>query len=673
MTSKDDDDNLLDDSDEDRCIAKSATNESQSRLTSSRKRLQKHTFSETTSAPQIAESSFSAHSVGSSGNTGSKTEAVHSRLVRNKNKELLNELSTCRLKSQSQPISDIVMKREKVPQNAHYESEDDNILDDSDDEKMVLDKKAVQSEKGRLGSSSSQKNGDRKSDQKKKQHIEIEKSRNTSDFYPQRRPAQKSSDAPVSLDNIINSDSSGSNDDDLDCSENDGNESSSNEESEEEVGDDEGEDQGDGDGDGDDDVEVMNRAVRNSSRSSSASSSSSSCTASSLARAVSLFGPALTYALQKDNYQHFLHILLNHATWSDSNSNGKSTGNSSSGNDKGNGSSSGSNIGKQTFKSSGQMHGKSTEFAICCHAINTARQTFHTFLNKSQQAYPDNRHSADAITVDLFKLLVFAVEQGAYQCARLMLNIPSYCDSNRRSSSSISSSSSSSSSISMSMSNSPAMSHNHTHTPGRSIYPPRLPSTTASTSSSSSSSSLLFARLKRAVQECGVYYSIDDLLVTLRSHDTNAEQRNVPYSYTKIVLKAIQDEEDCLVPLLPPSLVSLLPDANPRPPSPPSTLPHFSLLPPPPPSPFLNSSILQEEIAIIIMTNNMIADENYLRSANERKKEVRNMKQKRARIISTSLFGYALAGKNREILHYICETFPFYVYGELRGGGEGEA
>ena len=648
MTSKDDDDNLLDDTDEDRSIAKSATNESQSRLTSSRKRLQKHTFPETTSAPQIAESSFSAHSLRSFGNTGNKSEAVHSRLVRNKDKELLNELSTCRLKSESQPISDVVMKREKVPQNTNYESEDDNILDDSEDEKTVLDKKAVQSEKGRLVSSSSQKNSDRKSDQKKKQHIEIEKSRNTSDFYPQRRPAQKSSDVPVSLDNIINSDSSGSNDDDLNCSENDGNESGSTEEGDEGEGDEEGDD------DGDDDVEVMNRAARNSSRTSSAPSSSS-CTAPSLARAVSLFGPALTFALQKDNYQHFLHILLNHATWSDTNSNGKSSSGSGSGNGNDNGSS--STIGEQTFSSSGQMHGKSTEFAICCHAINTARHTFHTFHHKSQQAYPDIRPSADTITVDLFKLLVFAVEQGAYQCTRLMLNIPSHCDSN-------------------SSSSSPALSHNYTHTPGRSIYPPRLPSTTASTSTTSSSS-LLYARLQQAVQECGVYYSVDDLLVTLRSHDADTEQRNVPYSYIKRVLRAIQDEEDCVVPLLPPLPVSLLfaslPTANPRHPSPPSTLPHYSLLPPPsPPSPFLNSSIFQEEIAIIIMTNNMIADENYLRSVNERKKEVRNMKQKRARIISTSLFGYALAGKSREILRYVCDTFPFYVYGELRdGNGEG--
>jgi hypothetical protein len=650
MTSNDDDDNLLVDSDEDRSIAKSATNESQSRLTSSRKRLQKHTFSETTSAPQIAESSFSAHSLRSSGNAGNKTEAVHSRLVRNKNKDLLNELSTCKLKSESQPISDIMMKREKITQNTDLQSDDDNILDDSEDEKIVLDEKAVKSEKGRLVSSSSRKNSDRRSDQKKKQNLEIEKSRNTSDFYPQRKPAQKSSDVPVSLDNIINSDSSGSNDDDFDCSENDGNESSSNEEGEEE-GDNQGEEEDDGD------IEVMNRAVRKSSRSSSVPSSSSSSTASSLARAVSLFGPALTYALQKDNYQHFLHILLNHTTWSDSNSNGKSSSSCTIGSSSSSSSSSSSNIGKQTFKSSCQMHGKSTEFAICCSAISTARHTFHTFLNKSQQAYPDIRPSADTITVDLFKLLVFAVEQGAHQCTRLMLNVPSYCDSNSSSSS-----------------NSPAMSTNYTHAPGRSIYPPRLPSTTASTSSSSSSS-LLFARLKRAVQECGVYYSIDDLLVTLRSYDTDTEERNVPYSYTKIVLKAIQDEEDCLVPLLPPLLASLLPIANPRPPSPPSIFPHSSLLPPPsPPSPFLNSSVFQEEIAIIIMTNNIISDENCHRPANERKKEVRNIKQKRSRITSTSLFGYALAGENREILRYVCETFPFYVYGELReGGGEGEA
>ena len=172
-----------------------------------------------------------------------------------------------------------------------------------------------------------------------------------------------------------------------------------------------------------------------------------------------------------------------------------------------------------------------------------------------------------------------------------------------------------------------------------------------------------------------MHYSIDDLLVTLRSHDTDTEQRNVPYSYTKIVLKAIQDEEDCFVPLLPPLLVSLLPNANPRPPSPPSTLPHSSLLPPPsPPSLLLNSRIFHEETAIIIMTNNMISDENCLRSAQERKKEVRNITQKRSRILSTSLFGYALAGKSMAILQYVCDTFPFYVYGELRErGGEGEA
>ena len=658
MASNNDDDNLLDDSDEDRSIAKSVTIESQSWLTSSGKRLQKHTFSETTSAPQIAESLLSAHSVRLSGKEANKNKAVHSRLVRNKDMELSNELLTCRLKSESQPISDILMKREKVTQNTDLQSEDDNLLDDSEDEKIALDKKAVQSEKDGLGFSSSRKNSDHKSDQKKKEHDEMKKSRNTFDFYPQRKTAQKSSDVPVSLDNIINSDSSGSNHEDFDCSENDGNESSSTEE---------GDEKGEEEDDGDDDIEVMDRALRNSSRSSSAPSSSSSCSYS-LARAVSLFGPALTYALQKDNYQHYLHILLNHTTWSDTNSNGKINGKSSSGNGNCNGSGSSSTIGKQTSKSSCQMNGKSKEFAICLSAINTARQTFHTFLNKSQEAYPNISPSADMTTVDLFKLLVFAVEQGAYQCAKLMLNITSYCDSNRKSSSSSSSSSSNSSSINYS----PAMSHNYTHALGRSIDPPRLPSTTAS---NSTSSSLLFARLKQAVQECGVYYSIDDLLDTLRSHDADTEQRNVPYSYSKMVLKAVQDEEDCSVPLLPPLLASLRPHADPRPPSPLSSRPHEGLPPPPSLSSlFLDSSIFHEEVAIIVMTNNMISNENCLRSAKERKKEVRNVMQKRSRVISTSLFGYALAGKSREILQYVCDTFPFYVYGELRdGGSEGEA
>ena len=178
------------------------------------------------------------------------------------------------------------------------------------------------------------------------------------------------------------------------------------------------------------------------------------------------------------------------------------------------------------------------------------------------------------------------------------------------------------------------------------------------------------------MQECGVLYSINDLLSTQQPQpqEMQAEEDNNLKGQTHNELKCNSCEADCYVTLSPPlSIPFLLPP--PPPPPPLSSIPCLTSstpplpLPLPPPVLFLSGSKFKHEIDRIITTDSMIFDEIYIRSDKERKREVGNSIKKLPKTASASLFAYALASDSSDILHYICDAFPFYVYGELRGSG----
>ena len=677
MTSKDDDDNLLDDSDDDRDLVKISTTQSLTRLVSSRKKVQKCTVSETISGAQTPEPSSACFATSPEGQRYKKLEIGRSRLSRNKDKAASIELSKCTLKSVSQPISVIQMEREEILRNSYCQGEDDNILDDSDDDKIVLDKRACQFEKGAV-SSATRNNNHNENDQRRERYDTAQTNQHITDVDIQRKTCRRKSDGPVSLDNIIDSDSSESNYDDLDFSENDGNESSTTRGSE---GEGEEEEEGDDAGDcssaqiqnaSNDNDESVDCSRRNCSRSYAAqSSSSSSCTASDSTESASLllFGPAVSLALEEDDVQHFLYILVNHTTWTDniggSSSNTGSKSNSNSGSNCSSNSNSNSGSKKYEDTSSFEQHNvlyppsgiqvqgpdTSCASAASSHTILTAQGSFLAFLKRSYQVHTVFSPSEDTVTGDLFDLLLFAVEQGAFQCSKLILDIYSHCHS---SSSSSNCSNSSSSSSRSSNRDTCSLSPKYTPTPGR---PQLLPPTTISTESCSYSECL-----HRAVQECGVLYSVNDLLPTQQPQpqELQAKEDNILKGQNHNKLNFNPCDADCSVVLSPPLSI---------PPPPlsttscltPSTLPLPVLL--------LSGSKFKHEIDSIITINSMISDEIYIRCDKERKREVRNSMKKLPRTASASLFAYALASDSSDILHYICDAFPFYVYGELRGSG----
>ena len=680
MTSKDDDDNLLDDSDEDRDLVKISTTQSLTRLVSSRKKVQKCTVPETTSGAQTAEPSSACLATSPERQRYEKLEIGRSRLSRNKDKAASIELSKCTLKSVSQPISVIQMEREEILRNSYCQGEDDNILDDSDDDKIVLDKRACQIMKGAV-SSATRKNNYNENDRRRERYDAAQTNQHITDVDIQRKRFRRKSDGPVSLDNIIDSDSSESNDDDFDFSENDGNESSTTRGS---GGEGEGDDAGDCSSAQiqnafDDNNEAVDCSMRNCSRSYGAPSSSS-CIASDSTESASLllFGPAVSFALQEDDLQHFLYILLNHTTWVDNPGDSSSKSNSNGGSKRYEDTSS-FELHNIPYPPPGiQVQGPDTSCASAAfsHTILTAEGSFLAFLKRSYQVYTVLSPSEDTVTVDLFDLLLFAVGQGAFQCSKLILDIHSHCHSSSSSSSSSSSTNISNSSSSNNSSSSSSSSSNnnrdgfslspkYTHTPGR---PQLLPPTTISTESCSYS-----GRLQRAVQECGVLYSINDLLSTQQPQpqEMQAEEDNNLKGQTHNELKCNSCEADCYVTLSPPlSIPFLLP-----PPPPLSSIPCLTSstpplpLPLPPPVLFLSGSKFKHEIDRIITTDSMIFDEIYIRSDKERKREVGNSIKKLPKTASASLFAYALASDSSDILHYICDAFPFYVYGELRGSG----
>ena len=674
MTSKDDDDNLLDDSDDDKDLVKVSTKQSLTRLVSSRKKLQKCTVSETTSGAQTAEPSSACLATSTGRQRYEKLEIGNSRLSRNKDKTASTELPKCTLKSVSQPISDIQMEREERLRNAYCQGEDDNILDDSDDDKIILDKKAFQLKKG-TGSSATRKNKYNEYDQRRERYDATQTNQHITEVDIQSKTSRRKSDVPVSLDNIIDSDSSESNYDDFDCSENDGNETST-------TGGSEGEGEVDDEGDcssgqihnaSDDNNQAVDSSIRNCNR-SYAAPSSSSCIASDSTESASLlvFGPAVTLALEEDDLQNFLYILLNHTTWTgnlgDSSSYSNSLGNSKSSSNSNSKSNSDSDSGSKRYEdttsfelnnapyppSGIQIQGPDTSCASASsHTILTAKGRFLAFLKRSYQVNTVLSPSDSTVTVDFFDLLLFAVEQGAFKCSKLILDIHSHCHSSTSSSNS-------------SSRDAHFLTPKYTHTPGR---PQQLPPATTSSESCCYSECL-----HRAVQKCSVLYCINDLQSIQQPQELQAEEDNILKSQTHNELEFNTCDADYAAILSPPlSAPSLLP---PSPPPAISSIPLLTPTPtptPPPPLPLpvllLSGSKLKHEIDSIITTNNMISDEIYIRSEKDRKKEVRNSMKKLPKTAIASLFTYALASDSSDILCFICDAFPFYVYGELRGSG----